>query len=92
MRFEAAKRVLDRAIEQGEICLSDPMSRFYGRLSREAGRITVFHLLTHTSGIAPLTSCVGAPRERAAEEILARPLAYETGTRVGFGFFRRTCP
>lgn len=71
-------------IERGEICLSDPMSRFYDGLSREAGRITVFHLLTHTSGIAPLTSCVGTPRERAAEEILSRPLAYETGTCVGY--------
>ncbi len=71
-------------IERGEICLCDTMSQFYPGLSGEAGRITIRHLLTHTSGIAPLTSCVGTPRERAAEEILARPLAYETGTRVGY--------
>lgn len=71
-------------IERGELCLSDTMSRFYPGLSGQAEQITVFHLMTHTSGIAPLTSCVGTPRERAAEEILARPLAYETGTRVGY--------
>lgn len=73
-----------RLVEQGRLCLCDRMSQFYEGLSEEAGGITVQHLLTHTSGIAPLTSCVGVPRERAAEEILARPLAFPTGGAVGY--------
>lgn len=83
-KMMATAMVALHLIERGELCLCDRMAQFYDHLSPEAGNITIQHLLTHTSGIAPLTSCVGVPRERVAEEILSRPLAFQTGTAVGY--------
>lgn len=41
-----------RAIEDGLLCLWDPISRFFS-VEEDKETITIFHLLTHTSGLAP---------------------------------------
>ena len=41
--------------ERGELSLSDPAGRYIEEFSREPfSRITIMHLLTHTSGLVPL--------------------------------------
>ena len=39
-------------VEDGKLALEDPLTRFYPDAPAAWGRITIRHLLTHTSGIA----------------------------------------
>ncbi|HEV2762904.1 MAG TPA: serine hydrolase domain-containing protein [Pyrinomonadaceae bacterium] len=75
-----------KLLERGAFELDAEVSRFLRHFSGEdKRRITVRQLLTHTSGLpawTPVYVASGGERERALDAIVARPLAYEPGTRV----------
>ena len=83
-KMMATSMVLFHMIEEGKICLNDRLGRFYEGLRPEVAEITIWNLLTHTSGIRPLTSCVGSAREDVDKDILNMPLAFKRGTAVGY--------
>ncbi|MEE1199927.1 MAG: serine hydrolase domain-containing protein [Christensenellales bacterium] len=75
-----------RALEEGDLILSDSLERFFSECPEDKREITVRHLMAHTSGIAPafwlerLTDDPGA----AARVILERPLTAPIGERVQY--------
>jgi len=81
----ATTPVILRLAEMGELSLDDPVSLYFPAFNEGAKRkVTVWHLLTHTSGLpayAPLYSLLGWG-EDAYGYIAGLNLEYEPGTKV----------
>jgi len=86
-----------KLMESGDLELEDPISRFFPEFPR-GDEVTVYHLLTHTSGIPSYTSMPefrdGVGRRVEPEEIVARfrdkPFDFEPGERWSYnnsGYF-----
>ncbi len=78
-------------VDQGKLSLDDKVSKHYPAF---AGASTVRQLLSHTSGIfgndgppeaVKLIRSFDLSVQTSAEGILARPLAYEPGTKYSYG-------
>jgi CubicO group peptidase (beta-lactamase class C family) len=70
-----------RLRSQHRLSFSDPISRFFPHLPEQKRDITVFHLLTHTSGLAGHSAGTGIMRrDGAVSAILAQRLEYPPGT------------
>lgn len=70
-----------RLRSQRRLSFSDPISRFFPYGPEEKRGITVFHLLTHTSGLRGHSAGTGIMRrDGAANAILSLPLEYPPGT------------
>ena len=81
----ATTPVILRLAEMGELSLDDPVSLYFPAFSEGSKkRVTISHLLTHTSGLpayAPLYSLLGH-REDVYGYIAGLDLEYEPGTKV----------
>jgi len=67
------------------LAFSDPISRFFPYASPGKRDITVFHLLTHTSGLAGHSAGNGTVRrEGAVTAILSQRLGYPPGTHYEY--------
>ena len=74
-----------RLRSQHRLSFSDPISRFFPYAPIAKRGITVFHLLTHTSGLRGHSAGSGIMRrEGAVNAILAQPLDYPPGTRYRY--------
>lgn len=74
-----------RLRSQHRLAFSDPISRFFPHAPRDKRDITVFHLLTHTSGIAGHSAGTGIMRrEGAVTAILSQRLEYPPGTHYEY--------
>ncbi len=72
-----------KLIDMGEISLSDSISRFFPSLPDEKREITIFHLLTHTSGFySYLLDLSGLRRDNVIKKILNQPLENPVGKKV----------
>jgi len=74
-----------KLIDNGKLALNDPVSYFipeFGQKNKE--EITMYHLLTHTSGLASHRKFYqeGLHKEAIFEEIYAESLEYEPGAQV----------
>ncbi len=72
-----------RLIDRGQLLLTDRVGDYFDNCHGKEN-ITVFQLMTHTSGISahfPMWKMDVSPHD-AAEVIMAHPLAADTGTRV----------
>jgi len=72
-------------IEQGKVRLKDPVSFYLPEFaSMNKAHVTVGHLLTHTSGLAPFYDMHthGWSREKIMSFIYQSTLEYETGTKI----------
>ena len=72
-----------RAIEDGELALSDRVGDFFPQAPKDKRDITVFMLMTHTGGFHPdyrLDHLLDSP-EQAVDCILTRPLMERPGAR-----------
>lgn len=70
-----------RFLEEGRLALTDRVVDFFPQAPEDKQAITIFHLMTHTSGISPfflLSREVQGPEE-ALKAILNRPLVQEIG-------------
>ena len=71
-----------RMMEEGKIALNDKISKYFP-LCFGKEDITVFMLMTHTSGIsAHMPLYLDKDMEDAVSAILSRPLAYPAGTKT----------
>ncbi len=74
-----------RLRSQHRLSFSDPISRFFPHAPEQKRDITVFHLLTHTSGLAGHSAGTGIMRrEGAVNAILAQRLDYPPGTHYRY--------
>ncbi len=74
-----------KLIDMREISLSDPISRFFSPLPDEKREVTIFHLLTHTSGFySYLLDLSGVRRDNVMEKILRQPLENPIGKKVTY--------
>lgn len=74
-----------RLRSQHRLSFSDPVSRFFPFIPEEKRGITVFHLLSHTSGIQGHSAGSGiVRREGAVNAILAQPLDFPPGTQYRY--------
>lgn len=81
--FTAAAILRLRA--QRLLSFSDPVSRFFPHAPQAKRGITVFHLLTHTSGLRGHSAGTGiVRRDGAVSAILAQPLDYTPGTHYRY--------
>ncbi|MEP6635969.1 MAG: serine hydrolase [Acidobacteriota bacterium] len=75
-----------RRIESGEVTLDSSVAHYLAEFDRpDKNKITIRHLLTHTSGLPawrPLYILAEGVPDRAASTIATEPLEYEPGTRV----------
>lgn len=74
-----------RLIAAGELDPADPLSLYFGEMVPEDKEdISIFRLLTHTSGLAAhiMLEDYMKPDGDAADFLLHRPLAYQPGTKV----------
>ena len=70
---------------QHRLSFSDPVSRFFPYVPESKRGITVFHLLTHTSGLRGHSAGAGIMRRNgAANAILSLPLEYAPGTHYRY--------
>ncbi len=71
-------------LEQGKLNLWDSLVKFYPEVSLEKSEITVFHLMTHTSGFQAIVQLwdSGLSYAEKIEYILNLPLEYKTGSQV----------
>ncbi len=77
--------IVMKLIELGEISLSDPVSRFFPETPEEKKGVTIFHLLTHTSGFySYLKDLKGVTRENVIYRILTQPLEKAPGEGVTY--------
>lgn len=86
-QFTAAAVML--LVEDGRLALADPLTKFFADAPRSWQRITVQHLLTHTSGIPDLTEATIDYRRDYSEEELLRfayglTLEFEPGARWNY--------
>lgn len=70
-----------RFLEEGKLKLTDRVADFFPQTPAEKAGITIFHLMTHTSGISPFFFLSREARdpEDALRAILARPLVQGVG-------------
>ena len=74
-----------RLRSQHKLSFSDPITRFFPYAPAPMRGITVFHLLTHTSGIRGHSAGSGiVRRDGAVSAILAQPLDYPPGTQYRY--------
>jgi len=74
-----------RLRSQHKLSFSDPLSRFFPHAPEQKRDITVFHLLTHTSGLAGHSAGTGIMRrEGAVNAILSQRLDYPPGTHYRY--------
>jgi CubicO group peptidase (beta-lactamase class C family) len=74
-----------RLRSQHRLAFSDPISRFFPYAPEAKRGITVFHLLTHTSGLRGRSAGSGiVRRDGAVNAILAQPLDYPPGTQYRY--------
>ncbi|MEW6021179.1 MAG: serine hydrolase [Pseudomonadota bacterium] len=84
--------------EEGKLALSDDITRFFPDYPAKGKKITVEHLLTHTSGIASYTSRQEYPLTMGSDRTVAQmidsfkndPLDFEPGTAYRYnnsGYF-----
>ena len=73
-------------IQDGTLCLADTLGELLPNVPEDKKNITVFNLMTHTSGIPAeiflYRECTSP--EQALETILTTPLAYPTGSGVTY--------
>jgi len=70
---------------QHRLSFTDPISRFFPYVPSAKRGITVFHLLTHTSGLRGHSAGTGIMRRNgAANAILSLPLEYPPGTHYKY--------
>lgn len=67
-----------KAIDEERINLGTTLEQLFCDVPEDKKRITIKHLLTHTSGIVR-HSYLHSDRENLIKEILSKPLKYETG-------------
>jgi CubicO group peptidase (beta-lactamase class C family) len=67
-----------QAIGEERLSLDSKLDAFFENVPEDKKNITIKHLLTHTSGIVR-HQYVNSGQDAVAKEILAQPLAYETG-------------
>lgn len=74
-----------RLRSQHRLSFSDPISRFFPHAPERKRDITIFHLLTHTSGLAGNSAGTGIMRrDGAVTAILSQRLAYPPGTHYEY--------
>ena len=81
-----------RHVEKGEIGLDDPMTKYLPAYPKAQGdKVTVRHLLNHTSGIPSYTSIISIRSDRNAytlDSLIAvfstKPLEFEPGTQFRY--------
>jgi len=71
---------------EGKLNTSDPIGKFLDGVPEDKNKITIRHLLTHTSG---LVQDVGgdydaAPRDETVKNILTQPLEFKPGERFAY--------
>lgn len=86
-QFTAAVVML--LIEDGKLSLNDPLSKFFTDAPPHWGRVTVRHLLTHTSGIPDYTDeTIDYRRDQTEEELVKFAYGlkpeFEPGTRWNY--------
>lgn len=72
-------------IEKGQINLWDYIKEYFPEVPADKGEITIFHLMTHTSGFQAIVRLWDKglnSSEEKIEYIFNLPLEYKTGTRV----------
>ncbi|MCP5053830.1 MAG: beta-lactamase family protein [bacterium] len=71
--------------EQGRLSVNDSIGKYFKDVPKDKERITLHHLLTHTSGIGQNYASDGiAGRDEAVRAILKIPLKNPTGERFGY--------
>jgi CubicO group peptidase (beta-lactamase class C family) len=74
-----------RLRSQHRVSFSDPISRFFPHAPDTKRGITIFHLLTHTSGLRGHSAGAGIVRRAGAvNAILSQPLDYPPGTKYRY--------
>lgn len=78
---------LMRMLERGQVTLDDRLSRWFSQYAQEEkSTVSLWHLLTHTSGIpgdgGPIVDARG--REATIERVARLPLAYHPGAQVAY--------
>jgi CubicO group peptidase (beta-lactamase class C family) len=80
-----------RHVEKGEIGLDDPLMKYLPAYPKEQGKVTVRHLLNHTSGIPSYTGIMDIrsnrsfyPLDSLIAVFSARPLEFDPGTRYRY--------
>jgi len=74
-----------RLRSQHRLSFSDPISKFFPHMPEQKRDITIFHLLTHASGLAGHSAGTGIMRrEGAVSAILAQRLEYPPGTHYRY--------
>src|ERR1051325_5745516 len=72
-------------VEAGKIRLDDPVGKYLPRVPKRWAKITVRHLLTHTSGLGDYPSDFDFRRDYTEDELLKRlteiPLAFAPGEK-----------
>lgn len=86
-QFTAAAAML--LVEDGRLALSDPMTKFFADAPEHWKRITVRHLLTHTSGLPDYTaSAIDYRRDYTEDELLrfayGLKVEFEPGARWNY--------
>lgn len=80
-------------VDEGKLALEAPISRYLTNMPKLWEKVTVEHLLTHTSGIANMTLESGfwrtvAPLDHTLDELIApildKPLAFQPGTAFAY--------
>lgn len=77
-------------VEDGKLAITDPVSKYLPEVSPAWAKITIAHLLTHTSGLHDWEAAgiLSYRREYAPKEyidlIAGRPLDFEPGTRWAY--------
>ena len=76
-------------VEDGKLSLSDPMTKFFPEAPEAWRSITVYHLLTHTSGVPEYDNGTFDYRKDHTEDDLARfacalPLEFPAGARWSY--------
>jgi len=75
-----------RAMEDGDLTLYDPITRFFDTVPEDKKDIKIFHLMTHTAGFTPafwLSETVSNPDD-ALQAILDRPLESGVGEKPNY--------
>jgi CubicO group peptidase (beta-lactamase class C family) len=90
--FTAA--MIMKLVDQGKIALQDPITKYLPAYRRDTGdRVTIHHLLTHTSGIPEFATTEARrvhgmepvpPMDQLIEKYLSEPLAFEPGSKFAY--------
>jgi len=81
----ATAPVLMKLLEDGQINLSDPLSRWFPEFAGAGqGEITVLHLLTHTSGLRDFDLSANHAMRRAVKRAAAQSYRQWTGVRFEY--------